>query len=73
MSAKPEYACTACGRREQVSHDWLALRVSPDRRGIEVRRFEDSGPDDVLFCSETCAFHRISEVLGDRGDAPPKK
>ena len=66
MPSEMRYHCSGCGFEQDDAREWLALRVSQDRRGLEIRRFEDSGPDDVLFCSEGCAFGRISEVFGGR-------
>lgn len=62
MNTDCEYVCDACQKRDHPD-GWLALRLSGDRRGLEVRRFEDRGPDDRFFCSERCAFERVRELL----------
>ena len=61
-----DYTCDACGTRTHAEHargHWLALRLAGDRRGIEIRKFENSGPDDRYVCSEACALRRISEIF----------
>ena len=58
------YLCDGCGARRVPDGDWRALRIASDRRGLEVRRFEDAGPDDRFVCSDACAARRISEILG---------
>jgi hypothetical protein len=65
------YTCSNCGAEKQDGEAWLGLRVAADRRGVEIRTFINCGPDDQLFCSEGCAFQRVSEVLG--GPIPPKE
>jgi len=57
-----EYVCDACGKRAEP-RGWLALRIAADRRGLEIRRFEYSGPDDSYVCGKACAFARMSEIL----------
>jgi hypothetical protein len=58
------YKCSGCGAIREDGQQWLTLRLSGDRRGVEIRPFEYCGPDDEYFCSETCAFERISEMFG---------
>lgn len=64
------YRCDRCGREQEEGERWLALRISGDRRGIEIRALENSAPDDRIFCGETCAFARLSEILAARGSRP---
>jgi hypothetical protein len=63
-----EYVCDACGKRE-APRGWLALRIAYDRRGLELRLFEYSGPDDSYLCGKACAFRRMSDLIdGLRGE-----
>jgi hypothetical protein len=66
-----EYTCSHCGAERAAGARWFALRLSGDRRGVEIRPFEARGPDDQIFCGASCAFERIEEIFG--GPMPPKK
>jgi hypothetical protein len=63
------YLCDGCGKQDEPA-GWLAVRLSGDRRGLEIRRFEHGGTDARYFCSEACAFRRISELLAGRWTGP---
>ena len=67
------YRCDGCGHEQEPGERWLAVRIAGDRRGLEIRTIGNGGPDDRFFCSEACAFKRISEVLRGPQPAPASK
>jgi hypothetical protein len=76
-----KYTCDGCGAVKPERAAWLGLRQNKDCSQIylrmEVRAFDDCGPDDQHYCSYKCAapvldmfanhlIQQIENVMADR-------
>ena len=66
---KPTYYCDGCGIQKKETNHWLALREARDCSQIftrlEVRAFNDCGPDDVHICGHDCLIKKVSAFASD--------